>query len=146
MIVYLDASALVKRYVGETGSPEVHALLATVAVAGTSVISRAEVAAALAKSVRVGVLTRNEAKSAFQVFTVDWENLARLQMTEVLAARAATLAWEHGLRGYDAVHLAAALSWQEMLGEPVVLATFDRQLWQGAKTAGLTPWPAGESN
>jgi predicted nucleic acid-binding protein len=146
MIVYLDASALVKRYVGETGSPEVHALLATVAIAGTSVISRAEVAAALAKSVRVGVLTRNKAKSAFQVFTVDWENLARLQMTEVLGARVATLAWEHGLRGYDAVHLAAALSWQEMLGEPVVLATFDQQLWQGAKTTGLTPWPAGESN
>jgi predicted nucleic acid-binding protein len=144
MIFYLDASALVKRYVAETGSPEVHALLATVAVAGTSVISRAEVAAALAKSVRVDVLTRNEAKSAFQVFTVDWENLARLQMTEVLAARAATLAWEQGLRGYDAVHLAAALSWQEMLGEPVVLATFDRQLWQGAKTTGLTPWPEGE--
>jgi len=55
MIVYLDASALVKRYVSETGSPEVNALLATVAVAGTSVIIRAEVAAALAKSVRVGV-------------------------------------------------------------------------------------------
>ena len=146
MIVYLDASALVKRYVGEAGSLEVNALLAPVAVAGTSVISRAEVAAAISKAVRVGVLNREEAKSAFQVFTLDWENLARLQMTEVLAARAATLAWEHGLRGYDAVHLAAALTWQEMLGEPVVLATFDRQLWQGAKTAGLTPWPESQSN
>jgi predicted nucleic acid-binding protein len=146
MIVYTDASALVKRYVSEDGSREVDALLAPAAIAGTSVISRAEVAAALAKAARVGVLTRGAAKSAFQAFTVDWENLARLQMTEVLAARAATLAWEHGLRGYDAFHLAAALSWQEMLGEPVVLATFDRQLWQGAKTAGLTPWPEGRSN
>ena len=143
MIVYLDASALVRRYVSEAGSSEVNALLTTVAVAGTSVVSRAEVAAALAKAVRVGVLSRDEAQSAFQTFTVDWENLARLQMTEVLAARAAALAWEHGLRGYDAVHLAAALSWLEMLGEPVLLATFDRQLWQGAQTAGLTPWPAG---
>jgi predicted nucleic acid-binding protein len=146
MIVYLDASALVKRYVSEAGSREVDALLVPAAVAGTSVITRAEVAAALAKAMRVGLLTRDVATSAFQVFTVDWENLARLQMTEVLAARAATLAWEHGLRDYDAVHLAAALSWQEMLGEPVVLATFDRQLWQGAKTAGLRPWPEGQSN
>ena len=32
---------------------------------------------------------------------------------EPLAARAGTLAWEHGLRGYDAVHLATALFWRE---------------------------------
>jgi hypothetical protein len=28
-----------------------------------------------------------------------------------------------------------------MLGEPVVLATFDRQLWHGASIAGLIAWP-----
>lgn len=141
MIVYLDASALVKRYVAEAGSRDVDALLASAAAVGTSGISRAEVAAALAKAARVSVLTRDEAASAMHIFTLDWENIIRLQVTEILIARAANLAFEHGLRGYDAVHLAAALSWQEMLGEPVTLATFDRQLWQGAKTAGITPWP-----
>jgi hypothetical protein len=51
------------------------------------------------------------------------------------------LAWEHGLRGYDAVQLASALSWQESVGEEIVLATFDQQLWEAAKRTGLKAWP-----
>jgi hypothetical protein len=39
------------------------------------------------------------------------------------------------------VHLTAALVWQETLGEPVTLATFDRQLWQAGRAARLTAWP-----
>ena len=54
---------------------------------------------------------------------------------------AAHLAWEYGLRGYDATHFAAALIWQEMLEMPVTLATFDRELWLVAKKAGLAVWP-----
>jgi antitoxin (DNA-binding transcriptional repressor) of toxin-antitoxin stability system len=46
------------------------------------------------------------------------------------------------LRGYDAVHLAAALLWQERVGYPGVLATFDAGLWQAAHRAGLEVWPA----
>jgi predicted nucleic acid-binding protein len=61
--------------------------------------------------------------------------------TEALVERAEGLAWEHGLRGYDAVQLASALSWQESVGEEVLLATFDQQLWEAAKRAGLKPWP-----
>jgi hypothetical protein len=55
--------------------------------------------------------------------------------------RAETMAWEHGLRGYDAMHLAAALSWQELFGAPVTLASFDRSLWAAAANAGLLVWP-----
>lgn len=48
MILYLDASALVKRYVSEAGSADVNALIMqTGAEAGTASISRAEVAAAI---------------------------------------------------------------------------------------------------
>jgi predicted nucleic acid-binding protein len=144
MIVYLDASALVKRYVAEAGSQTVTSLITKADAIGTAAISRAEVSAALGKAIRMKVLKHDEAASALQMFTADWENLIRLQITELLVARAATLAWDHGLRGYDAVHLAAAVFWQEMLGEPVVLATFDRQLWHGASLAGLIAWPESE--
>jgi predicted nucleic acid-binding protein len=60
---------------------------------------------------------------------------------EDLVCRAEVLAWEHGLWGYDAVHLAAALAWQERVGSFIVLATFDRELWEAARQAGLTAWP-----
>lgn len=141
MIIYLDASALVKRYVSEAGSTEVNALIAGASVVGTAAISRAEVSSALAKAVRMRMLSREEAASALQVFNSEWESLIRLQLTEVLISHAATLAWEHGLRGYDAVHLAAAIFWQDMLGDPVTLASYDRQLWGTAKTTGLVAWP-----
>jgi predicted nucleic acid-binding protein len=141
MITYIDASALVKRYVAEEGSTEVGALIGQSTAVGTAIISKAEVAAALAKAVRMKILARNEAASALQVFNSEWENLIRLQLTEILVSRAAALAWEHGLRGYDATHLASALFWQDMLGETVTVATYDRHLWVASKDAGLVVWP-----
>jgi len=141
MIVYLDASALIKRYVAETGSAAVGKLIDQAEALGTSVISRAEVSAALAKAVRLKFVTRDAAASAMKQFAADWPHFIRLQLTENLVARAASLAWEQGLRGYYAVHLATALVWHETLGQPVLVATFDRQLWQGAQATGLIAWP-----
>jgi len=51
------------------------------------------------------------------------------------------LAWDHGLRGYDAVQLASALTWRDALGQDIVLATFDHQLWEAAPRVGLQAWP-----
>ena len=141
MILYLDASALVKRYVAEPGSPEVAQVIARAEAVGSSPICRAETAAALAKAIRTKTLTRDEAASALQVFRSEWPSLVRVQTTETLIAQADTLAWELGLRGYDAVHLASALVWQDGLGEPVTMATFDLQLWKAAGQHGLTPFP-----
>lgn len=142
MIVYLDASALVKRYVVEAGTTEVARLVRDSEALGTTVISRAEVAAALGEAARLKLLARDRAAAALAAFADDWNDLIRLQLGEAIVARAAALAWDRGLRGYDAVHLASALFWYESLNEPVVLATYDRELWQGAKASGLVAWPA----
>ncbi len=142
MIVYLDASALVKRYVAEVGSAQVQALIGEARALGTGLLSRAEVAAALARAARTGLVTRDAAAKALQAFNLDWEHLVRLQLGETLVARAAALAWEHGLRGYNSVHLATALTWRETLGETVCMATYERELWRSAQASGLSPWPA----
>ena len=141
MIVYADASALVKRYVTESGSKEVIALTTTAVAVATALVSRAEVAAALARAVRMGVLDDEGGRRAQRRFSRDWPNLARVAVTEGLVARAESLAWEHGLRGYDAVQLAAAITWQESVGQDVVVATFDRQLWDAVPRVGLEAWP-----
>jgi len=139
--VYLDASALVKRYIAEAGSKEVSRLFTLANGLATSLLSRVEVPAALAKAVRVGWVEREKAAAALQIFRVQWSDFMCVQTTEALMALADTLAWEHGLRGYDAVHLASAITWQEALGEGVTLATFDKQLWEAAPEAGLAYWP-----
>lgn len=141
MILYLDASALVKFYVIESGSEQVTAVRSGMELVGTSIISRAEVVAALAKSVRMGVIESKVGLTSLQSFRKDWADLMHIQITESLVARADVLAWEHQLRGFDAVHLAAAVFWQETIKEAVTLATFDQSLWQAAKQIGMIPFP-----
>ncbi len=141
MIAYLDATALVKRYIGERGSQETVDLTADSYVTATSIVSRAEVAAAFAKAVRAGLINDDVARNAQRRFAGDWPDLARVSVTEAVVERAERLAWEYGLRSYDAVQLASALTWQESVGEEIVLATFDQQLWEAGKRAGLKTWP-----
>jgi len=141
LICYVDSSALVKRYLSEPGSSEVRRLLAEAELVGTATISRTEVVAALAKAVRLGILIREDGESVRQFFRVDWTDLLRLRITEQVIERSCDLAWAHGLRGYDAIQLAAAVTWQEALDSPVTLATFDVKLWATAELVGLTPYP-----
>ena len=141
MITYLDASALVKRYVNEQWSDETIELTTTADVVATSVVSRAEVAAALAKAVRTKLLSDEDARKARRTFAGEWLDLARIPVTDALVARAETLAWDHALRGYDAVQLASALTWQESVGTEIVVATFDTQLWKAVRQAGMKAWP-----
>ena len=141
MILYLDASALVKRYVAELGSTEMNEAITEADVVGTAIVSRAEVAAALAKSVRMRLLSLEDASASLRAFRNEWLDLVRVQVNEMVVTRADALAWEYHLRGYEAVQLAAASIWQEAMGMLVTMATFDQQLWQAAKRVGLVPYP-----
>ena len=141
MITYLDTSALVKAYVREVGSEEVMQLIRVATAVGTSHLSKAEMAAAMAMAARQKNVNVIEAKQAWQEFQADWRTLYKIAVSEIAVDRAASLAWEYGLRGYDVVHLATASLWQEAIGEPVTLATFDRQLWVAGEKVGLSVWP-----
>lgn len=142
MILYLDASALVKEYlVREPGAEDVADVRREANLVGTSAISRAETAAALAKAVRTKALAYDEALSALRSFRSDWPDLARIQVTDSVLERADTLAWEEGLRGFDAVHLASASAWRDGLGGGVVFAAFDLQLWHVAGRLEFIQFP-----
>lgn len=143
MILYLDASAIVKRYVTEAGSKDIIALVDDAGVVATSMISRAEVAAAFARAVRLGVLDHAGGRRAQRRFAREWPDFVRIPVTEALVSRADALAWSHGLRAYDAVQLASSMTWQDAIGQDVVLATFDQQLTKAGSDAGLRVWPEG---
>ncbi len=140
-MLYLDASALVKYYLQEPDSTAVHALMESATFVGTGLLCKAEVAAAFAKATRMYYITSAQAQTAWTAFAADWATFIRLTPTEDLLEQAAHLALAHGLRGYDAVHLASALVWQRECGQSVILATFDRQLWNVGKAVGLAVWP-----
>jgi predicted nucleic acid-binding protein len=141
MNLYLDTSALVKRYVKEPGSDDARAWIRAARIKTTVIITRAEVAAALTRALRMNTISKVDYDFALSKFRSDWIDFQRLSVTERLVARADRLACEFGLRGYDAVHLAAALTWQENLNFPVTLATFDRELADAARQSGLAVLP-----
>jgi predicted nucleic acid-binding protein len=141
MILYLDTSALVKRYTAERGTEMVVEAFDRASVVGSSAITRTEMAAALAKAARVGTLAPDEAAAALDLFNRQWPDLVRVQITDGVIGRAGDLAWGFGLRAYDAIQLACALQWSESLAESVTLATFDRQLWDTARRQRLIPFP-----
>lgn len=141
MICYLDASALVKLYVSEAGSAGLRALLARARMVGTAVVSRAELGSALARAAREGVLTAEDAELTRALVDADWRDWVRLPVSELVVARAANFCWDQALRGYDAVQLAAAVTWQEVVDGPVTMVTYDRVLWSAAERVGLIPAP-----
>lgn len=141
MIVYWDTSALVKRYVREAGTDEVIALLESAGSVGSASLTKVEMAVAVEKTVRQGWVERKIALQAWQDFLDHWSSFTRLNIPPGTIDRASSLAWEYGLRGYDAMHLASALLWKETLETQITLATFDRDLWQAGKKAGMGVWP-----
>ena len=141
MILYLDTSALVKRYIQEASTDEVIALLESAGSVGSASLTKVEMAAAFEKTVRQGWVKRKIAMQAWQDFLDHWPSFTRLNTSSGTIDRASALAWEYGLRGYDAMHLACALLWKETLETPITMATFDRDLWQASKKAGLAVWP-----
>jgi hypothetical protein len=141
MILYFDSSALVKRYLHEARSAEVERVFIRAEQTGTAMISRAEVSAALAKAVRMNWVAHADAMKGLTEFQSQWKTIFRLHIREITVERADALAWTYSLRGYDAIHLACAMLWQESISSLVTLATFDEPLWVAAQSAGLAAWP-----
>ena len=141
MIVYADTSALVKLFIEEENSSQTRAMLGQAQAMGTGILTRAELGAALARGARLGYISELESLEARKRLAAVWHTWIHIVMDEKLAAVAEGLAWEHALRGYDAVHLASAVAWQKAIDAKVLLATFDQELWQAARNAGLEIWP-----
>ncbi len=64
-----------------------------------------------------------------------WRGLYVHALSDALLAQAAESAEAHGLRAYDAVHLAGALSFRD--GENLELACWDKELRQAADIYGF---------
>ena len=141
MILYIDTSALVKRYIREARSDEVIKIIERSEGVGSSILTRVEMAATFAKAVRLGWVEAKSASHAWKDYLDHWPSFTRLVVSTGMVERASELAWEYGLRGYDAMHFASALIWQDALVSPITLATFDRNLWLAAQKSGMDVWP-----
>jgi predicted nucleic acid-binding protein len=141
LILYFDSSALVKRYVEEQGSSDVLDWMEASDLTVTVLVTRAEVAAAITHALRRQYVTQEDARKILETFHKEWSSFHRLPVNESLVARADALACDHNLGGYDAIHVAAALIWQEYLDLPVTLVSYDRELADAARASGMAVLP-----
>ena len=110
--LYLDSSALVKRYVQEAGSAWISGL--TASTAGNwlyvSRITGVEVVAAITRKARAGGISSADASQALADFRADFPgHFTVVEVTPALLSESMRLAEARLLRAYDAVQLAAAL-------------------------------------
>ena len=137
---FLDTSTVLKRYVQETGTAWVQALAAPAVRHSLFVvrITLAETVAAITRRERGGSITPQDAATAVADFQLDFALQYRVvEVSAGLVAQAATLARRHGLRGYDAVQLAAVLEIHAT--DPLVtLLSADAELNTAALAEGLS--------
>jgi len=96
-----------------------------------------EAAAALAQASRLDRLTRRTHRGAVELFDLLWALFDVVEVDHAAVMRAARLAEQLGLRGYDAVHCAAA---ESIAGEELVAAAGDQQLLSAWSEPGLATY------
>ncbi|MFH1024568.1 MAG: type II toxin-antitoxin system VapC family toxin [Planctomycetota bacterium] len=137
MTLYLDTSDLVKLFVAEPGSALVRETLEAAVAAATSRVAWVEVCAALARKRRDGTLTSRNHAAALAAFRRQWGRFLVMEVSPEVAELAGELSDRHGLRGYDAIHLASARILAEHLKAPVRFLTADVSLKSAADAEGL---------
>src|SRR5665811_2539365 len=94
-----------------------------------------EASAAIGRRHRGGGLALPSAQRLLREIAAFWHAATVVELDEVCAA---DLAFEHGLSGFDAVQLAAALTAREHAGrETFAFASFDTALNRAARAEGL---------
>ena len=129
-MIYVDTSALLKRYVDESDSDQAEALLRADPTWVTARITLVETRRNLAR-----LLVEPVARAhALRTFAVDWARMHVVEIDAVTCETAAALGESTGARSLDALHLAAAT---RVLGPGGAFLTFDVRLAQVARALGL---------
>ena len=134
MIAYFDTSAIIPLLIGEPTTDRCTRLWNDATRIVCARLVYPEACAALSRAVRMGRISPAQAETA----TAELDDLAGqidfVEITDDLARSAGRLARRFGLRGYDAVHLAAGITIND---DQAVFVTADADLADAAANSGL---------
>ena len=108
-IYFIDSSALVKRYISETGSTWVLGLFdpALSNEVFIAAVTSVEIIAAITRRSRSGSISITDAAATRSQFRSDLQkDYQIIEVTETIINSGMALAESYGLRGYDAIQLA----------------------------------------
>ena len=116
MLLYLDASALVKLYVAEPGSGSVRQAVKNASAVYAVDASYLAVRTALSQAHRLGMLTEKAAKRASDDFEIDWQAVNVVVPDQALWRLAADFAQTYRVLPGAALDLAALQKITEYIG------------------------------
>lgn len=134
MIAYFDTSSVVPLIVDETSTALCSRMWNDSSRVVCARLLYPEARAALARAERMGRLNRRQLRAAVVELDSLITEIDHVEVTADLARVAGELAETHGLRGYDAVHLASAAA---VADGDFVLVTGDSDLASAAAMIGL---------
>jgi uncharacterized protein len=138
-IYFLDTSAVIKRYVAETGTAWVQALTLPAGPHSHFLarVTWVEMISAVTRRERGGHLSLADAITALTDFQQDFgRQYIPVEISAGLIVHAGLLAETHALRAYDAVQLAAALEVRSKI-PALILVSADAALNAAAIAEGL---------
>jgi predicted nucleic acid-binding protein len=141
MILYLDTSALVKRYFREPFSDEVVLRWKAATEIVISSVAYAETLASFYRKKREAGLKEAVARRVIEAFRLDWKSFIRIKVNGELDEYLDRALARYPLRGFDAIHLASAVLVREGLREDILFVCFDQVLVRAARKEGFETFP-----
>ena len=111
MNVFLDSSALAKRYVQESGSDRVEEILLSASALGVSMVCVPEVVSALCRRRRERKLSQQQYLKAKRSLFEDLGDSSMINITDQVVERVVELLERWPLRSSDSIHVASAAEW-----------------------------------
>lgn len=111
MRLFLDSSAMVKRYINEPGSDAVDALCSQAMEFGISVICLPEVISALCRLIREGKLVSSQYIMLKQELVADGEDAEIVNVTSGVISVATAVLERTSSRAMDAIQIASSIQW-----------------------------------
>ncbi len=132
-MIYFDSSALVKKYVRESGSEKVFDLAAEADMLVTSKLTYPEIHSGIGRKRREKGIAEKDSKAALDMFESDWAAFLVIEFQDELLPVIKQLSSRHALKGADLVHLASVLWFRKAAREKITLVASDLQLLRAAK-------------
>jgi predicted nucleic acid-binding protein len=137
--LYADSSSILKLFLDEPGSGTARNLVTMADSLVTSIVAWPEIRAGLARASRDHRISPAEYDQTLALLSNDiWPRFEVVGLEDSLAFQAGNLATEYFLRGFDAIHLASAITLRETLVETITFASFDDRLNAAAADCGLS--------
>ena len=137
---YVDTSALIKRYLAETGSTWIRNLVDWAAgnVIVVCDLTAVEVFSTLARRQREGTIAPADIVILQTRFLADFgQEYLSIALEDSVLSRARDLLNRYPLRSLDAIQLASAIEAAIILGEPLTFLSADRNLLNAAVGEGF---------